>query len=613
MNSKLITARLNFQPLPRTQPEPKLKIAPPKGDVVASVDLYEIGVALHNEGLNQFPYVRNEAPAELTRRKVRRFERAQFALYVGQRYQFGSFDAFMELEYGQRDAMLKSVDAQDLPDLAENVPFPLGDVNRTIQDACVYGRALAHFEDALKLGINKAGLGGIERVAVCEDMLLKPEVRCNIAPEGVLLTRPEEILLALLQETATPLSLRTVGDEAEVEEQTFAHGERSAGIPEDLAARLPDLRVDVVLTNTHGIEKHAAHTKNYGLTRKAGRERAREQAIRDTDRMLDAVRFHITRLGHRVEQRLHETVRVLKRPDLRFIPALVMKQSKVVASEIRPLEGMNPDSLKDWANQANHEAWVPLMTQYLELYKALEDCEKQRTLNGKVVLPKAILALGTVTMTDRVTDLDGAKTLIEQEGLSDDSMSELKRWVDGQERLSDRRVAYGSDPFVPDFIEVAREVTNRKPVEVQETALDFAAQGNYTVVLGTSAGEVPHEQRNRLVRKHRRSARPEGLVLAQDDVLCLTPEATFHLTAPIPQGFGQYIESAEDHLGTLTPLSLAHLLANASRVQLRIALPCTHKVQVGDQTVLVDQRHAALFREAFGHAHKNPVIEVVTL
>lgn len=574
----------------------------------AQVDIYGMEEALHQEGLAQYPYDRNENWNAKLRRAQQRLERAKLALHHFERCQFGGFDAFKALGFRERKELLSSIEPFDMFVDGTERTFPFRDALRTAEDAANYGRALDRWADALRDGVAKVSSDGRRDalVPVREDMLLRPEVIAQLAPQGVLLTAPETALLHLLQEAPTPLNLQTVNELAQVEEQTFAHGEKSAAIPPDLQADLPPLRREVSFVPPKGrITELTRQYQAEGHPREDARKLARlHQAQLEADftrtlsLQLMAASNIVNRLRQHAEITLTTSVMALGRSDLAYLVDVVMLAGVRAPEKVTVKDDQHPELLALWVEGGVHEAWTAAVGTYQDHLKALTQASKTHAVKQLESLPKIFAQYQTGTVTEEVTTLDGAKLLLEQEGTSDPVTQELLKWVTQQEQFIDRRVAYGRDPFVPDFIEVATNTYPASPPDIAPTVQEFLTEAEpYTLVIGSHISETPGKQRMRIIRRLRKLTPREGTLVAQDDLLT-NARTTFTTVTDLPQDFRNYVRPAQHDLGRVNPLSVAELIANAAEVHVLLATPADHQVYFAGQQLTVNRRHAALFTEA---------------
>lgn len=591
----------------------------------AQVDIYSMEEALHKEGLAQYPYDRNENRTAKLRRAQQRLERTKLALYHFERYQFGGFDAFKALGFRERKELLGSIEPFDQFVDGTERPFPFRDALRTAEDAANYGRALDRWADALRDGVPKVSSDGRRdaMMPVREDMLLRPEVVAQLAPQGVLMTASETALLQLLQEAPTPLNLQTANELAEVEEQTFAHGEKSATIPQDIQADLPPLRREVSFVQPKG--RITELTKQYqaeGHPREEARTLARvHQAqlqadfARTLSLQLMAASGIVERLRQHAEATLTTSVMALGRTDLTYLVDVVMRAGVRSPQQVTVKDDQHPELLALWVDEGTHEAWTTAIGTFQDHLTALTQAQKAHAVKQLEVLPKIFIRYQTGIVTEEVTTLDGAKLLLEQEGTSDPVTQELLRWVTQQEQLVDRRVAYGRDPFVPDFIEVATNTYQARTTDIAPNVQEFLTEAEpYTLVIGSHISEVPGKQRMQIIRKLRKFAPREGTLVAQDDLL-VNASTTFTTVMELPQDFRTYVRPAQHDLGRVNPLSVAELIAQATEVHVMLATPADHEVYFAGQRFNVDRRHAALFTEAASlrRPDHNPSVYVTQL
>lgn len=654
-----------------------LTVLPVSTPALPAVNIYDLEVACQREGLAQRPYRRNETARDKRDRAATRLERAKLAFYAAQRYQFGGFDAFMALPFSDRRAMLQSIPefstfgswnarrlrprkvtrnvtalvAKAFPDhanlgrptrrptdpgfrkanrhqagIAAELfrPFPFSDALRVAEDAANYGRALERWADALHYGAARVTADGKRdaTVPVTENLLLRPEVVAKLAPTGVLMTAPEEALLELLQEEPTPLSLTTANELAATEEQTFAHGERSALIPLDLQRELPALRTDVSFVPPKG--RITELTKQYqalGHKREDARALARiaqAQATDDFRRTLDvqllAAQEIVDALERQARTAITNSIEGLRRPELLHLTALVMNGSVSDPALLRVKADQHPDRLTAWQQDGDHSTWPALHARYALHATALHKARKAHAVKQLETLPPVFTQYQAGTATEAVQTLDGARLLLDQEGTTTPTLTELYRWVERQEQVVDRRVAYGRDAFVPDFIEVATPTHRSHQPDLPAEVEQIACADPFTLVIGSHIAEVPNARRMQTIRTLRHAFQPSGTVVAQDDLLVRSPSITFTTTDALPQGFRDYVQPAEHHLGRLNTKSAAYLLAHATEVRILLATPADTRVYFAGQYLTVDARHAALLIEAASlrPAHHTPEV-IVTL
>ncbi|MBZ9714433.1 hypothetical protein [Deinococcus multiflagellatus] len=628
-------------------------LSPSPATATPRVDVHALETALQREGLAQLPYDRQEGPRAKHRRATQRLERAKVALYAAQRYQFGGFDAFMALPVRDRQALLAATEpfsrfgawnhrrlrprpctpkgrphpqvplilnvepytrakitrrrSVTLKHFVEELfrPFPFKDALKAAEDAANYGVAVGRWADALRDGVPKVTPDGNRegRMPVTEELLLRPEVVSRLAPSGVLLVAPEYALLTLLQEAPTPLNLQTVHEQAVTEEQTFAHGERQAQIPAELRADLPPLRRFVSFQRPKGrITELTRAFQALGHKREDARILARaQQAEREEQfqRTLgDQLRAAATLTGeyrHQAEQALRQSVHDLRRPDLVYIAPLVLQCGARCAAEVKVKPDQHPELVAFWQRHAD-PMWEAAMATYLDHAAALDQALTDHASGTLRALPGPFRTLAGAELTEDVSTLAAARLLLEQEGASSPTLHALAAWTERQDRLTDRRVAYGRDAFVPDFVEAGIEVHPVTQAVVAPAVDAFLSEApRFSVMLGSTPAELPVEGRTRFIRGVRKLKIPVDV--AQDDLLSRAP-VTFGLLSLRPQGYEGYVQPAAHDLGVLTPLSVAALLAQATEVTVLLATPADRTVYFAGQTFCVDARHAALFQEA---------------
>lgn len=642
----------------------------------AGVDIYALELACHRAGLRQMKYQKNESAREKMKRAELRLERAKLALYEAGETQNGQFEALMGLKYTEVQQMLQTVEPFDrygawnvrryrratfrVRDQVKAVPatvniapapigpfrpirlknsqhraliaelfiaFPFNDAVHLVLDTTRYGRAVDRWTHALHHGAPRVMPDGkIRNVTVAENLLLRPEVACNLAPTGVLMTAPEEALLGLLQEQPVPLDLTTANKIAEGEAQTFAHGERDPNVPGDLLDKLPPLQREVGfvppakgqltrMTERFRAEGHTrAEARAMAKTQQAEMERQFRESLGLQLMAAEAIAEDLRVKAHRaIEASVQKFIADTGHTAAGFITNLVTLMSVTGPAQLKVKKDQQPELVEAWKEQGDHTTWPTLQEQYTAVAKGLYTARKAhaaKMLKSLDFLPEGITS---GVASESITDLAGAKLLIEQEGLATPELERLARWVDEQERLVDRRVAYGRDTFVPDFIEVAVNATPTRRKEIRADVEALTQGEPYTLVLGTHFAEIPVKTRMNTIRKMRKNNKQlDGVVISQDDLLTPNPSITFNNRTGLPKGMSAYLNTSEYDLGHLDELNVAFLIAHAREVRVSITTPATVPVHFQGQSFITDKRHAALFATAASFQNpESPTVEVI--